>query len=586
MAIFFESNRGRNFGIEKLKKQDDEQKKGKIEEKPIEEKTVKLNATTRQISPDTMLDFISQNAIVNTINLNVKNVSVEKEEKNKELPKKSLKEMSLSELKELAQNMESKLKDLRGQIENLQPPVEPLEEQFINEDGILDKDSYESAVRDFVKAQSEYSQKILQMYEEIRELSSKLDAVNKEIAEKKIKEKFALYSNLLNGLDKDSDVDKDILKLLKEELESIFKQGVDLPAHLLDMKFRLEDIYERISIMLPPGNPPQTNSFVNSDGSFDEEAYNDAYNSYMKELEDYDNEVARLENSANALINEINKIQLEIEQNEFKMEQIGSNITALSDLQGIIDNIPDTPESREILTELKKKMSDLSINIEGQLVLNNKLEELSKNFLDSPVPVPPSVGDFLNKDGTADEEAYTKAYNEYEKAVKEYDKKMDEFNKQMSSLNKELSELRTAKDKTLFGANVLSVKNKIQNLKNEGHYDEASALDKKLKELERLYNNVLRHKKGLEKREEILQDKLATLFKDLTPPEINDYSDVYGNIDERAYSKAVAEYNERMENENKISEKIHAQLDVIYQAYEKLDERKNKLMENINELTY
>ena len=57
-------------------------------------------------------------------------------------------------------------------------------------------------------------------------------------------------------------------------------------------------------------------------------------------------------------------------------------------------------------------------------------------------------------------------------------------------------------------------------------------------------------------------------------------------IDERAYSKAVAEYNERMENENKISEKIHAQLDVIYQAYEKLDERKNKLMENINELTY
>lgn len=478
------------------------------------------------------------------------------------------------ELEKQAIEYQKQLDGLENQRQSLEAPVHPNIKDYNN------LGDYSAAIKEYASQKNDYRKTLNDINKNSGELQAKLLETNEKIKTLELNAKIKEVEDTVNSLKTYSSANSSLNSLLQDTLETIKQNLSELPNRKSELKTRLDDIYNQLlNIQVPV--PPSTENCKNPDGSVNEDAYAEAFYKYENEKSEYDLKVSKFNAQIRDIVNEINRINMEIQKNSNELEALEKNANAVKTIQDLIDQSVNSKNNTRLTNILKQMLEDLSMNISTQKEVKQKSDKLYDTLWDN-VPTPPSTDDYKNPDGSVDEAAYSLAFAKYEKAKKEFDQKMQRYNTAVTNNSNIISTLNNQVSTTVFKASIYAVENKIAQLRDSGSTEEANSLEQKLDAYKKDFDFVQRKKRTLQKRENMLYNRLNRLNVP-EPPKADNYRKD-GKLDEQAYSQAYKNYENQKNKYERISEKIHNQLNTIYDELKNLDERIQQIQNNIAEL--
>lgn len=486
---------------------------------------------------------------------------------------------SMDNLKSIENTLQDELDDISLKLSSLDVPTPPNRNDYIlSNSGLVDEDAFNKALDDYKNELEEFNYKRNMLNQLSNEIVKNLQKINKKITELEFGTKIENIESIIKELSQNPNTDGTILSEFKATLEKIKQEMENLPSQKLELQNKLQDIYYNISSLNIP-NPPSTNDYLKPDGSLDEEAYEKAYNDYEQKISQYDQTVSKLEMEAGEIRNEISAIDMRIQNNSANLNRIDININAIKMLQDSINGTDD----KELMKELNKILEDLYKNINAQNEVNKKAEALFESQINASIPVPPNANEYLNSDGSVDEDSYAQAYKKYEEDVKEFDTKMQQYNTLSLQVSVQANNLNDKIRDTIFQANFSVAQNKVAQLKEAGNNDEANSLENKLNNLNSEYNSTRIKKQALSLRQVALRSRLNSL-KTPTPPNTNDYLKSDGTVDEKAYETAFNKYEQQVNKYDMLSTTLNEELEIITDKLKSLEEKMAEIQKSVSEL--
>ena len=486
---------------------------------------------------------------------------------------------SMDNLKSIENTLQDELDDISLKLSSLDVPTPPNRNDYIlSNSGLVDEDAFNKALDDYKNELEEFNYKRNMLNQLSNEIVKNLQKINKQITELEFGTKIENIESIIKELSQNPNTDGTILSEFKAALEKIKQEMENLPSQKLELQNKLQDIYYNISSLNIP-NPPSTNDYLKPDGSLDEEAYEKAYNDYEQKISQYDQTVSKLEMEAGEIRNEISAIDMRIQNNSANLNRIDININAKKMLQDSINGTDD----KELMKELNKILEDLYKNINAQNEVNKKAEALFESQINASIPIPPNANEYLNSDGSVDEDSYAQAYKKYEEDVKEFDTKMQQYNTLSLQVSVQANNLNDKIRDAVFQANFAVAQNKVAQLKEAGNNDEANSLENKLNNLNSEYNSTRIKKQALSLRQVALRSRLNSL-KTPTPPNTNDYLKSDGTVDEKAYETAFNKYEQQVNKYDMLSTTLNEELEIITDKLKSLEEKMAEIQKSVSEL--
>lgn len=189
-------------------------------------------------------------------------------------------------------------------------------------------------------------------------------------------------------------------------------------------------------------------------------------------------------------------------------------------------------------------------------------------------PIPPSIDNFINFDGSIDEEGYAQAFEQYVEAKKEYDKLSKQYS---NAINEPVFETEIIKN---INSAISTTEEKIAQLKNFGNFKKAKEIEKKLEILKNQYSFAQNERNSILKLENILLKKFEQMHKPV-PPKATDYITDDNWADEAAYEKAMQKYYAQKNIYDKTKDTLNKKQNFIHEKLNRLNDIMTQIHENI-----
>lgn len=209
---------------------------------------------------------------------------------------------------------------------------------------------------------------------------------------------------------------------------------------------------------------------------------------------------------------------------------------------------------------------------------DKQLEDISAQFETLSVPVPPSTTDYVNADGSIDEDSYDKAMQKYTDEANAYQNKTSELNSKLSEVQRKLQQVNKQISEIDIATKIKKVEENINNLKNNSGQSDVNVekLETNFEDITSGLLNMPSTKLGLQERiQEIYIQMLALTIP--TPPSVNDYvksSD--GQVDEEAYEAAFNDYERQKDEYNKKISELEAEVSRLKNEIDKTEKEMQK----------
>ena len=327
-------------------------------------------------------------------------------------------------------------------------------------------------------------------------------------------------------------------KVMKSEEQNEVKDDEKTLDELNDLieecRNQANDIREQMNSL----EYPISADFYTSSGDFDEAAYN-------KAKEEYQNKYAELHTLYNSLQSKL--IQLDTQRTEL---QIKNSFEAVENL---INTLKSSENSNsDLISTFEASFNNIKEDLEAlpsiRADLSNELINISNQMFDMQIPVPPTTGNFLNADGSVNEEEYNAAMKEYEQEISEYNQKSVELNQKADVIHTQLNKIYMEINRKRSNLNMLVQNaNTAANLQNLINTLEASDDNKEI--ISTLQNKLAQLNKNIKRQNRVLEyiSDVENTLNNMpvpVPPFKNDFMTENG-YDEEAYNAAFAKYEEQ-----------------------------------------
>lgn len=331
------------------------------------------------------------------------------------------------ERKDAVSEYQKQLDYIMLQIRSLTVPTPPNANDYKTSNGTIDETAYNKAIKRYNEQKIKYYEQLNELNKKSLELNTKLHQAENQILKSEFKQEIAGVNDSITELKGFVGADNDSISILELALTNVKDALLNLPDRKSELYEKLRNIYLQITSLELP-TPPSTSNFLKSDGSVDEEAYEEAFNKYEKEKEEYNKKVRQLEVEAFDINNEIAIIDMKIQRFSKKLVQLKKNINAVSTIQNLINVAENSVKDSAIIDRLKNLLEKLYKNIIVQNKIQQYVDGLNEAILNNSVPTPPSTDDYKNSDGSINDEKYTNAFKNYENAKTEYNNKNQKLN--------------------------------------------------------------------------------------------------------------------------------------------------------------
>ena len=211
-------------------------------------------------------------------------------------------------------------------------------------------------------------------------------------------------------------------------------------------------------------------------------------------------------------------------------------------------------------------------------IYEQQLEDISAQFETLSVPVPPNTTDYINADGSVDEDSYNKAILKYNNEVIAYENKKNEINSKLSEIGRKLQQVNKQISEIDIATKIKKAEENINNLK-----DNSSQNNVNIEKLETNFEDIKAGLLNLPSQKLGLQKMIQELFVQLlalpvpTPPSASDYvksSD--GQVDEKAYEAAFNDYERQKDEYNKKVGEFNAEISRLENEVDKTEKEMQK----------